>query len=215
MTGLARSGIGAAGAFIASKLQARRGPVSPKSGLDLAGNGAKLTDMERLAEAFILPAGPGDAAELARAHVRAWRETYRGLLPDLWLDRLSVPVQTRRWRQRLTRARDGEVVLVAEGPAGVIGYCEGVGAEVHTLYLIRDAQKVGLGRRLLVATARVLEAHGATALSLWVLDGNANARAFYVHLGACPHAHRPVTGWGGGFTETCFAWKDIGMLTGG
>jgi len=170
--------------------------------------------MERLAQAFIVPAGPGDAAALATAHVRAWRETYRGLLPGPWLDAMSVPLHARRWRRQLTRARPGEVVLIAEGPGGVIGYCAGAGAQVHTLYVIRAAQKAGLGRRLLVATAHVLEAQGAGSLSLWVLDGNVNAQGFYAHLGAQPRGGRPVTGWGGGFTETAYVWNDITALTG-
>jgi len=170
--------------------------------------------MERLAEAFIIPAGPGDAAALAAAHVRAWRETYRGLLPDEWLARMSAPLHARRWRQRLTRAPAGLVVLAAEGPSGVIGYCEGSGEEVHTLYLVRAAQKVGLGRRLLTGAARVLQGAGAGSLRVWVLDGNANARDFYLHLGARRHAHRPVVGWGGHLAETSYVWEDIGMLSG-
>ena len=43
----------------------------------------------------IFPAGPEDALALALVHVTSWRETYRGLLPDSFLDRMSVPVNTR------------------------------------------------------------------------------------------------------------------------
>ena len=38
----------------------------------------------------IVPAGPGDAAELALVHVQAWRETYPGVLPAAYLARMSV-----------------------------------------------------------------------------------------------------------------------------
>ena len=37
----------------------------------------------------VFPAGPSDAEELARVHVTSWRETYRGLLPDAFLARMS------------------------------------------------------------------------------------------------------------------------------
>ena len=63
--------------------------------------------MARLAHPYaILPAGPDDAAALARVHVTAWRETYDGILPPGYLDRLSVPLQARRWRRRLTDGAD-------------------------------------------------------------------------------------------------------------
>jgi ribosomal protein S18 acetylase RimI-like enzyme len=108
-------------------------------------------------------------------------------------------------------------VLAAEGPEGVVGYCAGalVGedvAEVSTLYLLKSAQGLGLGGRLLAACARVLQARKARSMRLWVLDGNVRARGFYEHLGGVGDARRPVNGWGGGLTETAYRWADIGVL---
>ena len=175
--------------------------------------------MERVAETIIVPAGPGDAAGLARVHVRSWRETYPGLLPADYLQRMSVPLYARRWRHQLTRARQGELVLVAEGPDGLIGYCAGAFdaaaspcAEVFTLYLLRSAQGFGLGRRLMETTARAFAGQGAESLALWVLSGNARARRFYLHMGGAPAAERPVRGWGGGLSEVRYDWTDIGSL---
>jgi GNAT superfamily N-acetyltransferase len=114
----------------------------------------------------IVPAGPDDAAALAQVHVTAWRETYTGILPTPYLDRLSIPLQARRWRRRLTDS--GEVTLLAEGPQGAVGYCAATWsrhggaeheAEVNTLYLLREAQGTGLGRALLTASVRVMAAH--------------------------------------------------------
>ena len=48
----------------------------------------------------MFPAGPSDAEELARVHVTSWRETYRGLLADAFLARMSEPGFTRRFRRR-------------------------------------------------------------------------------------------------------------------
>ena len=72
---------------------------------------------------MISPAGPGDAAELARVHVQSWRETYADILPQACLDRLSVPMHARRWRRRLESASD--VVLIAEDADGLVGFCSG------------------------------------------------------------------------------------------
>src|SRR5580704_12434528 len=71
----------------------------------------------------IVPAGPGDAVDLAKVHVASWRETYPGLLPQVYLDRMSVMAHARRWRWRLMNS--GEITLAAETAAGLVGYCSG------------------------------------------------------------------------------------------
>jgi ribosomal protein S18 acetylase RimI-like enzyme len=178
--------------------------------------------MERLAESVIVPAGPGDAHDLAQVHVTSWRETYAGLLPGQYLERMSVATHATRWRRQLTRARAGEVVLAVEGPRGLIAYCAGAAdargpgeAEIFTLYLLKAAQGCGLGRRLFETTARVLEAQGARALTVWVLNGNEHAMGFYDHMGGAPGGERPVSGWGGLLRESAYHWDDIGRLAGG
>jgi ribosomal protein S18 acetylase RimI-like enzyme len=186
--------------------------------VDVRQGGAKLGDMERLDEIHIVVAGPGDAQGLADVHVRSWRESYAGLLPAAYLAQMNPRVHARRWRLQLMAARPTEVVLAAEGRDGLVGYCGGHltsregEAEVSTLYLIRPAQKLGLGRQVLGASARVLRSRGARALTLWVLNGNGPARGFYEHLGATAVSERAVRGWGGGLLETAYRWDEIGRL---
>jgi len=169
----------------------------------------------------IIPAGPGDAVDLARVHVEAWRETYPGLLPQAYLDRLSMAANARRWRARLMRG--GEVTLVAETAQGLVGYCSGDWtreggqpgeAEVSTLYVLRRAQRSGLGRRLLTGTARVLKARGATSLVIWVLRDNARARRFYERLGGVCEGARDEPMAGGVVAAVAYRWADIATLIG-
>lgn len=168
----------------------------------------------------IVPAGPGDAAELARVHVQAWRETYPGMLPQVYLDRMSVATHARRWRSRLMRG--GEVTLAAETAKGLVGYASGdwsragawpAEAEVHTLYIVRSAQRAGLGRRLLIAVARALAARGARSLVIWVLRENANARRFYERMGGACERERDEPIGGGIVVSVAYRWPDIGVLT--
>jgi ribosomal protein S18 acetylase RimI-like enzyme len=138
----------------------------------------------------IAPAGPADAAALARLHVEAWRETYVGILPQAYLDRMSTALHEHRWRQRLASTR--EVTLAAEGRDGLVGYVSAERArgtraaseaEISTLYVLKSAQRAGLGRQLFTAAARVVADRGATSLVVWVLRDNLNARGFYERLG--------------------------------
>lgn len=176
----------------------------------------------RGASIFIAPAGPADAEELARVHVRAWRETYRGLLPDSFLARMSEADYARRFRRVLTFPGPNDVTLMAFGRGGVVGYAQGgparagreSTAEIATLYVLREAQGKGYGKRLLIGAARALAAQGARALVLSVLKDNQAARGFYEHLGGEAEPPRPEPGPGGVQHEVAYLWRDIGALIG-
>lgn len=170
----------------------------------------------------VFPAGPFDAEDMARVHVASWRETYRGLLADAFLARMSEPGFARRFRRSLTDPGES-VTLVAADRYGLVGYAQGAAsrravpgeAEIATLYLLRQAQGSGLGRRLMIETARALAARGATSLMISVLRDNLRARGFYEHLGGEPEAARQEPGPGGRLLyEVAYRWRDIRSLTG-
>lgn len=171
---------------------------------------------------LILPAGPADAEALAAVHVRSWRETYRGLLPDAYLARMSEADFARRFRRSLTQPGPNELTLAAAARAGLVGYAqagpsrarvEGEG-EIATLYVLREAQGFGVGKRLLVGAARALAAQGARSLAVSVLRDNVPARRFYEHLGGAAEAISLERGPGGALLhEVTYRWPDIGTLT--
>ncbi|CAN7151931.1 GNAT family N-acetyltransferase [Phenylobacterium sp. LjRoot219] len=171
---------------------------------------------------LIVPAGPADAEALARVHVTSWRETYRDLLPEAFLARMSEPGHARRFRHELTRPGPHDVLLAAINPYGVFGYVAGgpsrAGvegeAEIATLYILRSAQGRGVGRRLLTDAARTLAAHGARSLMISVLAENAPARGFYERLGGVAGEPRHEAGFGGKVWEVTYRWPEIGRLTG-
>jgi ribosomal protein S18 acetylase RimI-like enzyme len=163
----------------------------------------------------ISPAGPSDADELGRVHVQAWRETYPGVLPAAYLARLSPAAHAHRWRSRLIRA--DEVTLAVEGRDGLVGYASGEPsrtgasgeAEITTLYLLKQAQGLGVGRALLTATARVLAARDARSLVIWVLRENTRARAFYARQGGQLDGQRGESVGGGVVASVAYRWPDL------
>lgn len=170
----------------------------------------------------VFPAGPGDAEDLARVHVASWRETYRGLLSDAFLARMSEPGFARRFRRTLM-ATDAGVTLTAADRYGLVGYAQGgvsrrnrTGeAEIATLYVLRAAQGHGLGKQLMIQTTRAMAAQGATSLMISVLRDNIRARGFYEHLGGEPEAARQEPGPGGRLLyEVAYRWADIRSLIG-
>jgi ribosomal protein S18 acetylase RimI-like enzyme len=168
----------------------------------------------------IFPAGPADAEALAYVHVTSWRETYKGLLPDAFLARMSEVGFTRRFRRSLTH--ETGVTLVAADRYGLVGYASGGPSrrgvpgegEISVLYLLRQAQGRGLGRALLTETARALAAQGSTSLMISVLRENFGARGFYEHLGGIAEPPRREPGPGGALLyEVAYRWPDIHSLT--
>jgi len=68
---------------------------------------------------------PGDPPAMAALHVRAWRATYAGLIPDEFLAGLKVEDREAMWRRSVTApevAPAERVILVAEQGGAVVGF---------------------------------------------------------------------------------------------
>ena len=79
---------------------------------------------------------PADAAGIARVQVATWRSTYRGLIPDAYLDAMEEEPRARWWQDVIARdaGDDGSsfVVVAVDGdgvpPGGGAGEGDGGGA---------------------------------------------------------------------------------------
>lgn len=139
-----------------------------------------------------------DAAGIAYVHVESWRETYRGLVPDDYLDRLSVITRTRAHADRLAGEK-AEATFVAETRDGIVGFAiAGLArgapgpnwGEVQAIYLLDSMKRRGVGRLLMAACSDWLVAQERLPFMVWVLTANFRATGFYQHLGGRPVAHK-------------------------
>jgi GNAT superfamily N-acetyltransferase len=133
-----------------------------------------------------------DCAAIAAVHVRTWQAAYRGHLPDELLDRLNVDERTEMWRKLIVKP--GRVLLVADDLDGSIsGFCDLIPsrdadakpttAEITAIYVSPDKWGQGIGQELLNAAEARARGDGFSELSLWVLEANQRARAFYEKFG--------------------------------
>lgn len=167
---------------------------------------------------LIRPALPSDAAGIAQVHVESWRSTYPGMLPDRYLVGLSTATHEKRWRGLLTGAPPrGRRTFVAQMGARVVGFAScgpqrtglpGFGGEFYAVYLLDQAQGMGLGRRLLAAMAQQLLAGGTHAAVVWVLRENPS-RYFYERLGGDLLAEQPISFAGARLMEVAYGWTDL------
>jgi GNAT superfamily N-acetyltransferase len=148
----------------------------------------------------VRPATPADATGLAAVHVASWQEAYSGLIPQDFLDGLSVRDRADTWHQILSRPPSpGVATLVAELDGHIIGFasvgpCRDDDAEAGTqelwgIYLHPDCWGAGHGHVLHAHALAALRANASSSTAeatLWVLDGNQRARRFYERHGWSP-----------------------------
>ena len=139
-------------------------------------------------------ATPADAAAIAKIHVLSWQQTYRGIVPDSYLDAMSVPSYEATWQEAL--ATGTPHVLLAEEAGEIIGFssfgaCRDKDAKTHdgeiwSIYLLPSQCGKGFGRTLLAESCRLLQAQGKVQVSLWVILANKRAVRFYQAAGFRP-----------------------------
>src|SRR5205823_13017322 len=168
----------------------------------------------------------GDAAAIGRVHVETWQSSYAGLLPDTLLVRMSEARQSAWWSQALGDPRQARGIFVADDeemgvvgfgscgpvreiPEGLDGIEQRVG-EVFTLYVESDFQNQGLGRRLLDAMFRQLQADGFDTAVLWMLADNPT-RFFYEGMGGEIVGNRREPFAGTDVDEVAYAWRDLDL----
>jgi GNAT superfamily N-acetyltransferase len=102
------------------------------------------------------PATLADAADIARVRIESWRATYRGLIPDAYVDGMQVDASTAIWERVLSAATSVASVFVVAHDATVVGFAAGnrlaepkydLDAELSAVYLRPDYQRAGLGHR--------------------------------------------------------------------
>ena len=169
-------------------------------------------------------AAPRDAEAIARVRIDAWRTTYRGLIPAAYLDGMQVDASTALWDKILTAGPNPASVFAATHADEVVGFAAGsmlaeprfgLNAELTAVYLRREFQRVGLGRRLIAAVVDAQRAHGATGMIVWTIAGNKPARAFYETLGAELLVEQAFQWDGMDLLEAGYGWRDLTALAAG
>jgi L-amino acid N-acyltransferase YncA len=172
----------------------------------------------------IRAAHPADAHPIARVHVQAWHESYRGLIPDATIAALSVERSADMWTDILAQEQPASVVLVVErgheivgfGSAGTArGVALGTTSEIMAIYLLDAVKRRGAGRSLLTGLLHVLAARDHRSAGLWVLADNHGTRRFYEALGGRMGATREADDGPVRMREIAYVWDDLTRLPSG
>jgi GNAT superfamily N-acetyltransferase len=158
-----------------------------------------------------------DAGAIAHVHVESWQTTYAGIMPDAYLAGLDEVLRARLWSDWL---KGETVVFVAEWDGRVVGFAHGganreqraeCDAELYAIYLLKDAQKRGIGAGLLRAMATALLERQFKSMTVWVLEQN-RSRSFYEKAGARLTTSKVIDIGGAKLMEVAYAWVDLKAL---
>ncbi len=157
------------------------------------------------ADVSVRTAWTADAPALADVQVRAWRDSYAGLLPAEVLAGLDPDAIAEQWRRSMAKPGDARNrVLVALYRASVRGFAvtgpstdpdAGPVADGEVVELVVDpgSRRAGHGSRLVQACADTMRADRFTRARVWVASTDDVLRDFLTAAGWGPDgAHREL-----------------------
>lgn len=151
-----------------------------------------------------------DISALAELHVRTFGETHG-------LGGPTVQLREAQWQEVLHSTRPGFCLLV-EGHGRPVGFARGIDrqeqelpefkGELNKIYLLREAQGLGLGRRLLCSSAAEFIKRGISSMLLFG-DARNPSNGFYEHMGG-----ERLFAANGDF-HGAYGWKNLDKLARG
>ncbi len=169
----------------------------------------------------IRPAHSRDAKILAHLHADSWRDAYRGILSDAYLDGNIADERYAHWCSRFDHPTKDQFGFVAVLNDTTVGFAFAYphadvrwGTHLDNLHVRPGLRGGGIGSRLLhTVTSHVRTHHAGEGLYLWVYELNTRTRKYYERLGAQQIERAVIAAPGGGtVSEWLYAWPDIDVL---
>lgn len=155
-----------------------------------------------------------DVQALCEVHVQSWKETYRGIVKEQYLQALQPENKCALWSDVV----DTEEVLLAEREGEVVGFtCAGrqhgddypqYEAELYTIYLLAKEQGKGTGERLFEAAVQSVIRQGLQSMVVFVLDENPSTQ-FYEKMGARKIDEVEAVIGDDVYKEAVYAWETL------
>lgn len=168
----------------------------------------------------IRPAKSSDALSIARVYIKTWQETYQGIVPDQFLDAMTLGRAQRVYQRYLQNGLGIWYAAVAE-EGQVVGYISGgphrtgesiYEGEIYELYVIKEYQRQGLGGHLAAAFAEQLDRSGLHSLLVWVLEQNPG-RCFYEKINGIYQGSGRIHFAGTILKAAAYGWISTDLIT--
>lgn len=156
-----------------------------------------------------------DSSGIAKVQVDSWRTTYKGIVPDSFLDNLNYEKQEKMWEQAIPK----QAVFVAENEEReIVGFvCGGenrfpelseADAEIYAIYILKEYQRQGIGKKLVKPLFDYFKSQKWQNAMVLVLEDNPS-KQFYEHLGGKWQDSTDVEIGGKNLKEAIYVWENL------
>lgn len=140
---------------------------------------------------LIREASVEDAEAISSIGVASWSVAYHGIIPDEYLNSLSIEKKEKFIARSLTVPNNHFIIADIDGqPAGMACFyplCSEITVkdawELEALYILPQYWRKGIGHALIQHIFEYMRVRKALICNLWVLADNYRARSFYEHVG--------------------------------
>ncbi|MDT9718646.1 GNAT family N-acetyltransferase [Paenibacillus sp. ClWae2A] len=170
---------------------------------------------------LIRPAREGDAQGIAHVHTESWKTTYRGIVPEDFLDHLTIESRLSQWEKTIRSGEKDQILVVAEQDDGnIVGFaCGGkeregklpYDGELYAIYLLKEVQQAGIGQQLATHVVNHLQIQNMKRLIIWALERNPACR-FYEKMGGTPVHTQSIRIAGQDLIEVGYGWEDLSLF---
>jgi len=169
---------------------------------------ALLARGESLEALTLRDATVADIPALAALHVATWNDTYAPLMTGP-----PASVREHQWRQAFEQPEGWFCYVLAHPEGHLVGFTKGIfrpdheiPGELNKLFLARDYQRMGLGRRMVGQVVQRFLGAGIPAIAAYVDPRNPSC-GFFERLGA-----RWLTEPDGHVNFSWYVWHDLPAL---
>lgn len=129
-----------------------------------------------------------DIDNIAELYISNWKETYRELLPENYLNSLTQENGVKKWFKYL---EDGNNIFVIYEEDVFLGFVASKKDEdeencwyLDSLHITKISRGKGIGTKLIYAVGQYALKSGYESMSICIVRGNDNAKRIYEKLGA-------------------------------
>jgi GNAT superfamily N-acetyltransferase len=158
--------------------------------------------------------------DIARVHVGSWQETYEGIVDPEFLAAMSVNARLEHWSRMLEEGPPPWVHVAVDPLGRLIGFASGgpsrqpypgFSGELYAIYIRKEAQRMGMGRRLVERVAQDMKLGGVGSMLVWVLEQNPYRR-FYAMLGGEVVGQQTLSIGSREHPIVAYGWRDLDVL---
>ncbi len=183
--------------------------------LDLFACATEMSNL-RIANVSFREATIADCLSVARVHVQSWKESFAGIVPQTFLDKMSVENRAKAFEKGFSAA--SYKMYVAEVPKrGIVGFAdfgeprETIDAregELYAIYLLSEFQRKGVGERLFNLGVEFLIGSGKSSMYLLTLEVSPY-KSFYKKMGGQIVGRKQVEIEGVMYDELVHGWVSL------